>query len=235
MRKMKLDTFLNEFDPNHTPKLDKLAFQRFTMSAEKLKILSEKLSSVRLTELNLAISSGLTDNLSVLFTHSFPRLNTLVLNGCKLNANDLQSLAQANVDGKLLELRHLDISENEVEINDLFTHSFPRLNTLILGGIDLALKGCSRKARDVQSLARTNVEGKLPQFEHLDISHNDNLFAHLAQWNQLKILCTSDESILNVEPDFLTSLEELRYSWKLGLKENEISPITRCWSGFENY
>ena len=69
-------------------------------------------------------SSGLTGNLSALFTHSFPTLNTLILRWCELNANDLQSLARADVEGKLPQLRHLDISHNLGDtINGLFTHS----------------------------------------------------------------------------------------------------------------
>ena len=69
---IELDTFLREFDLNHTGKLQKLALQSFIISAEELGILSEKLTSVQLTELGLSCSSGLTGNLSVLFTHSFP-------------------------------------------------------------------------------------------------------------------------------------------------------------------
>ena len=116
-----------------------------------------------------------TGILSVLFTHSFPRLNSLILRFCVLNANDLQSLARANVEGKLPQLRHLDISKNnDVKISDLFTHS--------------------------------------------------------AQWNQLKALDTADRNIVNVESEFLTSLEELGISWQ---DENPLPDVTRCWSGLK--
>ena len=164
--------------------------------------------------------------MSALFTHSFPTLNTLKLGKCKLNANDLQSLARANVEGKLPQLRHLDISDNEdVIISDLFTHSFPTLNTLILRGREL-------NSDDLQSLARANVEGKLPQLRHLVIPENNDvkisdLFTHSAQWNQLKTLGTSDGNILNIEPEFLTSLEELRIS------RPSLPDVTRCWSGLK--
>ena len=122
-KQIKLDTFLREFGPNHCVKLEKFALQHFIISAEELEILS-KILAVRLTKLDLTWSRGLTGNLSVLFTHIFPTLNTLILARCELNANDVQSLARANVEGKLPQLRHLDISENEdVIISDLFTHS----------------------------------------------------------------------------------------------------------------
>ena len=149
MRKM--STFLQEFDPNSSPKLEKVVLERFFISTGDLDTLSEKLSSSRLTELNLSLSYGMTGCLSSLFTHSFPTLNTLILISCELNSEDLVALSQANVEGKLPQLRHLDISL--VKVSDLFTHS--------------------------------------------------------AQWNQLTSLCTTDPNILNIEPSFLTSLEEL--------------------------
>ena len=111
--KVRLGKFLDEFDPHKAIKLEKLTSYYFTISAEELEILSEKLTDIQLTELDLSHSFGLTGNLSVLFTHSFPTLNTLILSYCGLNSNDLQSLARANVEGKLPQLRHLDISYNE--------------------------------------------------------------------------------------------------------------------------
>ena len=172
---IKLDTFFREFDPNDTAKLEKLTLWGFNISAEELERLSEKLSSVRLTELYLHYSTGLTGNLSVLFTHRFPALNKLILHQCELNSEDLQSLARANVEGKLPQLRHLAISDNNDDmIGDLFTHS--------------------------------------------------------AQWNQLKTLYMTDGNILNVEPEFLTSLEELFVSWE---EENPLPDFTRCWSGLK--
>ena len=169
-----LDTFLREFDPNHTVKLEKLTLLESVTSAEGLAILSEKLTAVPLRELHLSHSFGFTGNLSVLFIHSFPRLNTVILEDCELNATDLQSLARASVEGKLPQLRHLDISRNDEEISDLFTHS--------------------------------------------------------AQWNQLTTLRTSDVNVLNVDPECLTSLEELRVSWH---DDITFSCVTRCWSGLK--
>ena len=121
---IKLDLVFREFDLNHTARLETLALRLFTISAEEVEILSEKLTDIRLTELDLTHSVGFTGRLSALFTHSFPTLNTLILSHCKLNANDLQSLARANVEGKLPQLRHLDITGyDDVEVGYLFTHS----------------------------------------------------------------------------------------------------------------
>ena len=149
------------------------------VSVEQLKILSKKLTSNRLTKLDLSSSFGFTGNLSALFTDSFPTLNTLKLGKCKLNANDLQSLARANVDGKLPQLRHLGVTwHDDIDISDLFTHS--------------------------------------------------------AQWNQLTSLKgTRDPTILNVEHDLLTSLEELCLSCSLGSEMDKLPPVIRCWSGLK--
>ena len=165
--RVRLQKFLDNFDPNQILKLETLALEDFIISAEELKILSEKLTAIRLTELDLTNSSGITGSLSALFTHSLPRLNTLILARCDLNANDLQSLARGNVEGKLPQLRHLDISG---EISDLFAHS--------------------------------------------------------AQWNQFKTLSTYDVNVLNVEPEFLTSLEELILLSSL----SQLQSVKRRWS-----
>ena len=167
-----LDTFLDEFDPHDAAKLEKLTLRGFIISAEGLEVLSEKLTSIGLTELDLNWSFGLTGNLSALFTHSFPRLSTLILSTCNINANDLQSLARANVEGKLPQLRHLDIFFTDIKISDLFAHS--------------------------------------------------------AQWNQLKTLRTSDVSVLNVDPKYLTSLEKLILQPE-SFQRLEIPSVSRRW------
>ena len=64
------------------------------------------------------------------------------------------------------------------------------------------------------SLAEAIAEGKLPRLKHLDILHISNadisdLFTHSAQWNHLTTLEISDKNVVNIEPEFLTSLEEL--------------------------
>ena len=66
----------------------------------------------KLHKLYISYSSGITGHLSILLDHSFPSLNSLILSNCGLNSQDLCSLAQASVEGRLPQLKHLDISEN---------------------------------------------------------------------------------------------------------------------------
>ena len=159
----KMETFLHELESNSISKLEKLTLRGFIMSAEDLKIFSHKLTSLQVTELDLW-HNCFTGNFSALFTNSLPQLNTLILNSCDLNSDSVQSLARANVQGKLPQLKHLDIS-------DLFTNS--------------------------------------------------------AQWNQLTSLGTSDLKVLNVEPEFLTSLEKLRFSTED--EQFQLQSVTRLW------
>ena len=50
-------------------------------------------------------------------------LKTLILSNCGLNSEDLSSLAQTKVEGRLSNLRHLDISNNTHLIENIFKHS----------------------------------------------------------------------------------------------------------------
>ena len=93
--------------------------------AEDLEILRDKLISVQVTELNLW-SRSFTGSLSVLLTKSLPALRSLTLRLCDLIPEDLRSLAKAEAEGKLPQLRHLDISGsgiNDAELINLFTQS----------------------------------------------------------------------------------------------------------------
>ena len=136
--RIRLDTFLCVFNPNHITKLEKLVLAKFKISDRDLEILSEKLTDVQLSKLRIMASSGsgLTGSLSLLFKHSFPTLTTLTLWSCKLNSDDLLALSQASAEGKLPQLRDLDISENNtLKISDFFTNSvkWNQLKTLTTG------------------------------------------------------------------------------------------------------
>ena len=124
IKRDRTDTFLYEFDQNSVPKLETLVLRGFIISAKELKILSDKLTSLQMTDFDILGSHGFTGNLSVLFTHCLPTLSTLIMSHCGLNSDDVHSLVQAEVEGKLPQLKHLDISENQTfKISDLFTDS----------------------------------------------------------------------------------------------------------------
>ena len=67
----------------------------------------------RLHVLDISHSSGITGVLAILLCHSFPSLNNLILCDCGLNSQDLCSLAQASIEGRLPQLTYLDLSRND--------------------------------------------------------------------------------------------------------------------------
>ena len=86
--------------------LQKLELSEFPVSAEELQMLSEKLESLKLLELCISECLGMTGNLSALLTNSFPNLHTLLIQHCFLNADDLQSLARADREGKITYVKN---------------------------------------------------------------------------------------------------------------------------------
>ena len=72
-----ISTLLREFDPSKEIKPKKLTLRNFHgLSREDLKCLSEKMRNLKLCELDISYSKGLTGSLSVLFTQ---RLSSLTL------------------------------------------------------------------------------------------------------------------------------------------------------------
>ena len=93
----------------------------------------------KLTTLDMTLNPGIEGYLSELVCHYFRNLSILVLRRCGLNSYDLSSLSQASSQGRLPELRHLDISQNNIggEKKGLFRlfgsfKSFPSLINLII-------------------------------------------------------------------------------------------------------
>ena len=70
-------------------------------------------------------------------------------------------------------------------LSTLFANQLPSLNTL-------TLRDCGLNSQDMRSLAKANLEGRLPIIKHLDISRNEmslselrSLFDGSCGWNQL--------------------------------------------------
>ena len=135
----------------------------------------------------LGISGVRVDGrLHMLLLGTFPSLTTLVLTDCGLIAQDLTSLAQASVQGKLPELKHLDISfydldtQNDpfqllesISLDGLFREAFPKLTSLIA-------RHCWLNIRDLRCLAEASGAGKLKNLTTLDFTLNPNIAGHLS-------------------------------------------------------
>ena len=82
-------------------------------------VMTKSACLTNLQKLDISHSSGITGVLSILLCHSFPSLNSLMLHDCGLSSQDIRSLAEASVKGRIPELKHLDISQNIMFKNDL--------------------------------------------------------------------------------------------------------------------
>ena len=106
-----------------------------------------------------------------LLRHSFPSLNSLILSNCGLISQDLCSLAQASVEGRLPSLNSLILSNCGLNSQDLCSLAqasvegrLPSLNSLILSD-------CGLNSQDLCSLAQASVEGRLPSLNSLILSN----------------------------------------------------------------
>ena len=104
---------LRDFEPKHTPRLEKVSLQGFIIPADELRKASQKLSSFQLRELKIRNIKGNAGCLSILFKNSLPALQSLTL-GDKLHLEDMRSLSLASEQGKLPNLRHLFILDQRV-------------------------------------------------------------------------------------------------------------------------
>ena len=123
-----------------------------------------------LTTLDLSRNPNISGHISNLLAHCFPNLNVLILRDCKLREEDLSDIQQANADGKLHQLKLLDISENPIgsrpkSFSTLLVHRFPSLVYLILCS-------CRLNYWDLDILAQARLNGKLPALKYLDVSLN---------------------------------------------------------------
>ena len=163
-------SFVNIKTPvTNLPKLTELRLQRFVHSIRHLSTVAGNVTSLQLHKLNISHSSGIAGHLSVLMRTSFPFLTNLNLSDCRLNSNDLCSLAQASMDGKLPKLRYLDISENKDIIDRLESLFYKQckwetIDTLNLEEINF------KSEKDVELLARRMSSGYLRSLQKLKIS-----------------------------------------------------------------
>ena len=129
-------------DPINSQSLTHLTLQRFIYSVHHMYMVTKSKILTQLRKLDISHSSGMSETLSILLCHSFPSLNTLILSDCGLNSLDLNSLAKGSAKGRLPELKHLDISQNDKlkgQVRYLFEY------------------GCKW-----EKLLHLNVDGKLP-------------------------------------------------------------------------
>ena len=109
-----------------------------------------------LAKLSLSHCSGIRGNLGCLLSQEFPSLSSLILSGCVLGPQDFSHLAQASVNGKLPELKHLDVSHNMGDLDGLFEYSckWERLERLNIEDETNATSGPTSNPSSLDILAK---------------------------------------------------------------------------------
>ncbi len=154
----------------------------------------------RLKKLELNHSSGGAGKLGTILKEALSALEVLVLADCGLVSIDLKSLAEAEAGGRLLRLRHLDVSHNNAHAINLF-HDGAQWNKLL-------------------SLNVNGLSGPVPRSHpvHVPTSDLDFLF-HQRESGCMKAL---------QEVRVATVCDDTVVCWK-GLQRLEIaSPVSLC-------
>ena len=209
------------------PTLTCLKLHNFIRTEEHLSILSGSTALPKLHKLDIYHSSGITGNLSVLLRRSFPSLNSLISSDCGLNSQDLCSLAQVNVEGRLPQLRHLDISHN-IELVGHLRYLFER-NCKWEGLHSLNIEStCALSHNDCQQLASKVTLGSLSALRILRIFvQTEDIFlnritAPLKHLQRLELMVDSAQSTgkilesvsLAVERRLLLALDTVVFNMK---------------------
>ena len=220
---------LFEMDPSHVSDLTVVLRQGQLSSLRELYISFSE--HKRRLSLNTAHDVALDRTMSDTFVRDFhnthtPFLETLTLKRFITSANQLKTLSP-----KLarLKLHYLDITESTGvtgSLSALLANPFPILRSLVL-------RQCEMNSMDLGSLARANIQDKLPVLRHLYISLNENvvisqLFSHSVKWNKLLTLASDDTNVFNVGLDKLRSLQELKIP-----TSNSSTNITRSWPSLQ--
>ena len=163
------------------PKLNSLIARRCWLAPKDLDWLAAANVDGKLpclTTLDLSRNPNIHGCISNLLAHRFPNLNVLILRDCALHEDDLSNIQQANADGKLPQLKLLDISQNPIGygrkvVSALLIQPFPSLAYLVLCD-------CGLNFWELDSLAQAKLNGQLPALRYLDVSLN-GLTGHLGR------------------------------------------------------
>ena len=168
-----------------------------------------------LSELILIDCDGLAGNLSSFFLDSFLQLTTLILSSCRLNSNDLISLAQAEIKGKLPLLECFDISYNRLSLSKLkclFGASCTWSDLLSLNIRD-TFKDVIEYNTVIDYINDIVSRGYLPSLTKLRINGFQNKNAHWSHLEKLMLVKCDDDALRSiaeaVRSGFLPALSTL--------------------------
>ena len=169
---------------DHLKKLHSLTLHHCIIKCIRVKLLGKHL---QLQFLDISGMPDITGNLAILLCHSFPSLNSLILKDCGLNSQDLCSLAQTSVEGRLPQLTHLDISYNRgICFNDLFKVSYTWNKLLKLNIIRIRYN----------RLNEATPPGSLNSLQEISIC-DDQIQIFYCRWQNLQRICLFNVGLLD--------------------------------------
>ena len=154
-------------------RLKSLVLHNCICSTNHLYMMTKFKRLTQFRKLDISHSMGITGSLSILLCHNFSSLESLILHDCGLNSHDARNLAQANAEGRLSTLKHLDISQNYITVKShcifSFNSKWKQLECLTLAQVTSA-----DDAFDV--MIKSCEEGFLESLKILTISLNQMRF-----------------------------------------------------------
>ena len=210
---------INHLKPDQIPHIKYLGLQKCLTKWRDLVKLANISSKWELRTLDISHSLGITGNLSQLLSCNFKFLKTLILSDCGLNSEDLSSLAEAKVEGRLDKLIHLDISKNSYRIESVFNHSckwecLRRLNMAnegsgyydVLYFERFLLRGCLSSLRELRLTSENwDFTVRSPLWDHGCWSHIERL--EIIPSRQGAICVIFSDLALSVEKVLFPNLE----------------------------
>ena len=191
------------------------------LSVTDVQILSTAVREGKLSWLRtLNVSKNtLAESLRVLLANEFEFLHTLLLEDTRLSMTDVQVLSTAKREGKLPQLRGMNMSKNNLtySLGVLLANEFMVFDTLLLEDTKLSVT-------DVQVLSTAAREGKLERLRTLNLSKNSltdtmrDLFKCRLEYLRELLLEDTQLSISDVRALSMASL--LRELRKLNLSKN---------------
>ena len=199
------------------PLLEELHLENTKLTLEGVETLVNRSKWVHLRHLNVSNNEICNEGVSPLALAQWPSLQTLNLRKTKLSLQGVESIRNQS---KWFQLKHLDISQNEICDEGFFALAFaewPLLENLNLNKTNLSLQG-------IESIIN---QSKWFQLKHLNISNNEifdeglSSFA-LGSWPELEELCLKSTQITSNGIEFLVNNVKLPNLKKLDISENSI-------------
>ena len=126
--------------------------------------------------------------MSILLDHTYPSLDSLLLINCELTDQDLESLSQASVGDRLPNLKHLDISDNQLwyHAKHFFSNDCKWDNLISIDVTDDKID--VNKSGFIVKLSKNLSSGSLLSLQELTFTDNQETWRFKAKCEQLQTL-----------------------------------------------